>query len=287
MKKIIASFIVALFSIPCFAQEKTTDIYANNIVVVFDASGSMGDPIGNRDSTIKIIAAKKALKQVLSKTDNNTNIGLFVFGDVSNNNPVPLGPRNIALLNKSIDSIQTGGSTPLGEYLEKAANQLLQQRQKNMGYGRYKILVVTDGEATDGSKMRQVAPEIMKRNLNLDVIGVGMNGEHELAKMSSSYRAANDTVSLNKALADIVAETPAKNTDSSNDFALIQGLTEEQAKVIVLVLGNNENQPLFQKPKSLTQAADESKTKTSQFPTFFTGIIIVIVIVVIIITQSN
>lgn len=295
MKNVIACLMAFVFScVTSFAQDTKTDLYADNIIIVFDASASMGDSIGTGDRSIKIAVAKSSLRQVVAKLRDNTNIGLFVFGNVSNTNPVPIAPKNVKNLNYAIDNIKDGGGTPLGEFIEKAANQLLQQRQKNLGYGRYKILVVTDGEATDRNKMASVAPEVLKRNLSLDVIGVGMTSEHQLAKMSTSYRAANDTDALNKALQDIVAETPAKVKDvsgSDNDFDLIKGLSDEQAKTIILTLGNTENQPLFEKPKAFEiEAPQSTENVTSQnsaataFPVFtlVTTLLAIIVFVFII-----
>jgi len=295
MKNIIALFVTLLCScINSFAQESKTDLYADNIVIVFDASGSMADPISSNDRSVKLNVAKYSLKQVVSGMKDNTNIGLFVFGNVTNNNPVPIGPKNLSNLVYAIEGIQPGGGTPLGEFIEKAANQLLQQRQKNLGYGRYKILVVTDGEATDVGKMQEVAPEVLKRNLSLDVIGVGMTKEHQLAKMSTSYRAANDAESLNKALQEIVAETPAmtQSNAGNDDFETIKWLSNEQANAVILTLGNNENQPLFQKATSnenvsaTNQNIDPGTAAVVGGSCFFLPIVFIVVVFVLFIVKA-
>jgi len=257
MRNILASLMVMLLSVICQAQPIQTNIYADNIMIVFDASGSMGYAMSHTDKRPRLPIAQKALKQVLQKIPDNSNIGLFVFGDIRNDNPVQIGPKDLNTLNSAIDAIRTGGGTPLGSYMQRASNQLLEQRQKNLGYGRYKLLVVTDGEATDGDLMQRVAREVIKRNLSLEVIGVAMSGNHTLSSTCTVYRAANDEESLNRAMA-AVAETkavPASDTNES-DFDIIQGLSDEQIRGIIGSLGNTENQPLFEAPKIV--AADSA-----------------------------
>lgn len=251
------NFIIAIIVIFCaatksFSQEKS-DIYARNIIIVFDASGSMDDQINNgkKGRIEKLVAAKSAVRQVVDNLSPSTNVGLFVFGDTNNPNPVPIAIKDSMAINNALSSIRAGGGTPLGEYIQKAANQLLEQRQKNLGYGWYQLVVVTDGEATDREHMEQVATEVLKRGLSLDVIGVGMNSEHSLAKRSTSYRAANDTEALTRALEEVAAEPSVNDAAAiSNDFALLAPINEDQAKAIIYALGNNENQPLFEENKN-------------------------------------
>ena len=300
MRNILASLMVMLLSAICQAQPTQTNIYADNIMIVFDASGSMGYAMSQSDRRSRLPIAQKALKQVLQKIPDNSNIGLFVFGDIKNDNPVQIGPKDLHTLNSAIDAIRTGGGTPLGAYMQRASNQLLEQRQKNLGYGRYKLLVVTDGEATDGDLMQRVAREVIKRNLSLEVIGVAMSGNHTLSSTCTVYRAANDEESLNRAMAAAVAETkavPASGTNES-DFDLIQGLSDEQARSIIGSLGNTENQPLFEAPKVVSieptpsSIADSSGTSPAAAPAISGAMILFIVIgailvIIIIITLIN
>lgn len=260
MKNLVFAILSLLFvSNFSFAQERT-DVYARNIIIVFDASGSMEDSISSDGGRIqKITAAKNAVRKVLAALPSNTNIGLFVFGNVRNNNPVTIGPKNDILINEAIAGISAGGGTPLGEYIQKAANQLLLQREKNLGYGWYQLIVVTDGEANDKGHMDNVAKEVLRRGLSIDVIGVGMSSTHSLAKRSTSYRAANDAAALDKALQEVTAETGSNSSANNDDFELISWLSEDQAKTIISTLGNTENQPLFEKPK-LSQVVTEQAT---------------------------
>ena len=159
---IFALLSVLLLTTLSFAQERT-NIYARNIIIVFDASGSMEENISTGNGRIqKITAAKNAVRKVVAALPPSTNVGLFVFGNVRNSNPVPIGPKNDALISDAIAGIGASGGTPLGEYIQKAADQLLAQREKNLGYGWYQLIVVTDGEANDKSLMDKVATEVLR-----------------------------------------------------------------------------------------------------------------------------
>jgi len=52
-------------------------------------------------------------------------------------------------LKKAIDPISHGGRTPLGQYMKIGADALLAKKEKQHNYGSYRLLVVTDGEASD------------------------------------------------------------------------------------------------------------------------------------------
>ena len=171
----------------------------DNVVVVLDCSGSMAAalPGSNLD---KMTAAKNALKQVLQTVPPSTHIGLLVFSarDVKDDWVYPLGPRDDAKLNQAIDPLQPSGGTPLGASLKKGADRLLEARTKQFGYGTFRLLVVTDGEAGDKELVERHTPEIVARGITVDVIGVGMSQRHTLATKVHSYRSANDPASLKR-----------------------------------------------------------------------------------------
>ena len=64
-------------------------------------------------------------------------------------------------LNGAIDSITSQGGTPLGEYMKQGADALLDARKKQFGYGTYRLLVVTDGEANDAGLVDGYTPDII------------------------------------------------------------------------------------------------------------------------------
>lgn len=129
--------------------------YADCVVIILDASGSMDAKMP--DGTKKLDAAKSALQSVLLRIPETTHIGLLVFSGTNVPDPwvYPLGPRDNEALAKAIQMPDPGGNTPLGRFIKTGADRLLEERTKQYGYGSYRLLVVTDGEATDGTLDRK------------------------------------------------------------------------------------------------------------------------------------
>lgn len=218
----------------------------DNVVIVLDASGSMRTPFdGNRD---RMSAAKAALKQVIAKVPKETHLGLLVFSaaNLTNDWAFPLGPRDDAVLNAAIDSIVASRGTPLGAYIKRGADRLLEERARQFGYGTFRLLIVTDGEAQDQELVEKYTPEVIARGLTVDVIGVAMNTRHTLATRVHSYRGANDPAALQKALAAVFAEVSTSATDATRagDFALIAPLPAPAAVAMLQAISKAENGPV-------------------------------------------
>ena len=223
------------------AQVQVTD----NVVVVVDASGSMGAPMGG---STRMSVAKDALKQVLEQIPDTTHVGILVFP--RGNWVYPLGPRKESMLAGAIDSIQSGGATPLGDYMKRGADALLKARRKQFGYGTYRLLVVTDGEATDRGKVEAFTPDIISRGITIDCIGVEMASRHTLATKVHSYRNANDPESLKQAISEVFAEVASGDAGpgGENAFELIADLPEATASAMLKSLSTSGNQPIGEVP---------------------------------------
>ena len=223
------------------AQVQVTD----NVVVVVDASGSMGAPMGG---STRMSVAKDALKQVLDQIPDTTHVGILVFprGDWV----YPLGPRKESMLAGAIDSIQSGGGTPLGDYMKRGADVLLDARRKQFGYGTYRLLVVTDGEAGDARQVEAYTPDIISRGITIDCIGVEMASRHTLATKVHSYRNANDPESLKQAISEVFAEVVSGDAGQAGEdaFELIADLPEATASAMLKSLSTSGNQPIGEVP---------------------------------------
>jgi hypothetical protein len=223
------------------AQVQVTD----NVVVVVDASGSMGAPMGG---STRMSVAKDALKQVLKQIPDTTHVGILVFPQ--GNWVYPLGPRKESMLAGAIDSIQSGGGTPLGDYMKRGADALLEARKKQFGYGTYRLLVVTDGEAGDARQVEAYTPDIISRGITIDCIGVEMASRHTLATKVHSYRNANDPESLKQAISEVFAEVASGDAGpgGENAFELITDLPEATASAMLKSLSTSGNQPIGEGP---------------------------------------
>ena len=213
------------------------DIHKDNIVVILDASGSMQDKFSGDRTKSKMEAAKAALQEVLSKIPDDTHIGLLVFSgaNIRNEWVYPLGPKDTQKLTAAIHLPQPGGNTPLGKYIRIGANRLLEQREKQYNYGNYRLLVVTDGEASDADKVKHYTPEILNRQIRVDVIGVDMKTDHMLANVVDSYRKADNPGELVAAVSQILAETDDTGTDVGGEdaFEYIAPLSSEIAADLI------------------------------------------------------
>jgi Mg-chelatase subunit ChlD len=249
LQRLSAVLLVVLVVSLASAQEAV-----DNVVIVLDASGSMAGrlPGSNMD---KMTAAKAALKQVLKSVPESTHIGLLVFSarGVETDWIYPLGPRDDARLMQAIDRPQPGGGTPLGAYLKKGSDRLLQERAKQFGYGTFRLLVVTDGEAGDQELVERYTPEVIARGIKVDVIGVAMNQRHTLATRVHSYRSANDPASLQRAVAEVFGEIGGSGNDvatSAEAFAELKPIPAAVAQAMIQALSASGNQPIGEQPRS-------------------------------------
>ncbi len=283
---------ILLLASPVLGQDRdVTSVYRDNVVMVVDGSGSMNDTWSGTDKR-KMDIAKDAMRTVLATVNDNTQIGIVVFNGGRTTWVYPLGPRNDAALAKAIDSIQTGGGTPLGTNIKTGADELIAQRQKQFGYGSYRLLIVTDGQASGGGeegKMKKYTPEVMARGISVDVIGVDMGEEHALAKIvGPNYRAADNPGALTKAITAVFAEVDRKSADdSAKDFELLQGLDPALAKEMIGALAKPHNHPIGSQPfpqqRSDASTPDSAESVVAErTPLFWIagGIAFVVIIVI-------
>jgi hypothetical protein len=257
--------IITLLAALCFsARAVDPGVYSDNIVVVLDASGSMGAPFSGARET-KMSAAKSALKQVLLQSPATAQIGVLVFSakNTSSDWVYPLGPRDDARLSAAISLPEAGMSTPLGKYMKLGADCLLRQREKQFGYGSYRLLIVTDGQADDRDAMENNTREILARGICIDVIGVDMADEHLLARSVHAYRRADDPASLTRAVRESLAEisNAGRDTASADDFALLAGIPFDMAMPMLQALSDSGNQPIGE--RAIPRAHNEPVVYTS------------------------
>ncbi len=222
-------------------------IYTDNVVIVLDGSGSMKEQMpGTRES--KMAAAKQALHEVLATLPETTHVGVLAFSSHARQPWLyDLGSQDAVRLRDAIDGLRPDGKTPLGRFLKLGADRLLEQRRKQFGYGSYRLLVVTDGEASDAKLVERYTPSVIARGITLDVIGVDMASRHTLATKAHSYRTADDADSLRQAIAEVFAEVSTTDSDDATGddaFAVIAGLPPEIATAAVQALAISGNEPI-------------------------------------------
>lgn len=227
------------------SHTQAMDIDGDNVVILFDASGSMETALsGTNESRLDV--AKTAIREVTAQLPASTHLGLLVFGGQRSGWVLPLGPRDDEALAQALNRITASGSTPLGQNLKIGADVLLQKRAEQYGYGTYRLLVVTDGQATDSDLMETYVPDILTRGLLVDVIGVDMRSDHTLAKNVHSYRRANDPESLRQALREVFAEVgQTRDGDTTEDaFQVLEGFPADLALPVIRAFATSGNHPI-------------------------------------------
>lgn len=179
----------------------------SNFYFAFDMSGSMNDKCSGKR---KIDGAKEAVARFLKNIPEDVNIGLMLFGTRSGEGYVealPIGSGNKDEFLKIIDSLQPGGQTPLGEALLASVDKITEQYKKQLGYGTYRIIIITDGEQT-GIDLNQPCNYLAQHGfIGLYSIGLCMKKSHTLKNYSLSYRDANNYEELEQALVEATAES--------------------------------------------------------------------------------
>jgi uncharacterized protein YegL len=216
-----------------------------NVVIVLDDSGSMGEHMRSDRRTRKIDAAKSALRTVLEQLPEDSQVGVVSLNGTADGWLLPLSQVDQSSIDTVLTRINARGGTPLGKFMKVAADTLLEARAKQH-YGTYKLLIVTDGEATDPQLVDRYLPDIVARGLVVDVIGVDMSGNHSLSTKVQTYRRADDPASLTQAISQVVlGETSDADGDASEaDFEFLAGLSNEVATAALLALSTSANEPI-------------------------------------------
>jgi uncharacterized protein with von Willebrand factor type A (vWA) domain len=182
-----------------------------NFYFIIDGSGSMSEALnkqchGDKRFGSRLEGAKWAITQFISLVPPDVNLGLWIFDVNGNSERLPLGPESRTPFLAAVQKTKAGGRTPLTESIEQAVNRLVQQRDKQLGYGEFRLIVVTDGEAT-GRPLPQAVAYARQRRIPIYTIGLCIGTQHELRKSSVTYRAADSIEALRRGLEETLAET--------------------------------------------------------------------------------
>ena len=120
----------------------------SSLLLLIDASGSMGDAISGGNAEVKINAAKRAASAALSRAASGGSVEVAVLafsGDCQN--PVPRYQdftRDVDQLARFIGSLQPGGGTPMADALLFANRYLA--GNGNAGAADRMIMLLADGQ---------------------------------------------------------------------------------------------------------------------------------------------
>lgn len=185
------------------------DLLSRNYYLVLDASGSMMENRCSNGKT-KMAVAQAALKQFVDALPPQANLGLLVFDYDGVAERVPLGPGQQSRVKRAIEQVQANGNTPLASAIQAGYRALSTQGRRQLGYGEYHLVVVTDGEASPGEEPDQAVQTLLQQSpLLLHTIGFCISNEHSLNQPGRvNYRAVQDAKGLVESLEAILAESP-------------------------------------------------------------------------------
>lgn len=136
------------------------------VAILVDTSGSMRETAPG-DSRPKFVVAQAALSAMLEATDAfiarrpdfPIKIGIYSFSS-SVRTLLPIGPYNREVVRQALASLPgPGGGTAIGDAMREARPDLYRA-----GVFRKYLLVVTDGENTNGRSPDDVAREIWRKS---------------------------------------------------------------------------------------------------------------------------
>lgn len=191
------------------ASAVSQDLFAKNYYVVLDGSGSMKESAcsGNQ---IKMEAAKSAVAAFAASVPADANLGLQVFDNRGVREWLPLGTGNRERFTQLVNQVRPTGNTPLRDSVDEAYAKLIAQGRKQLGYGEYHLVIVTDGEANAGQDPTPSVNALLKNSpIVLHTVGFCIGGNHSLNQAGRTlYKAADNPDALRQGLADVLAESP-------------------------------------------------------------------------------
>lgn len=134
------------------------------VAILLDQSGSMDDYV---EGGPKYYLARKAIANVLAATDSlvaarpdfPVEVGLYTFSRRVQR-VLPIAPYDSAALHRALDSLpDPSGGTAIGDAMFEARRDLYRA-----GLFRKYLIVVTDGENTNGRRPDRIGPEIHRRS---------------------------------------------------------------------------------------------------------------------------
>ena len=140
--------------------------------IAIDVSGSMDDRVTGEDGrrARKIDVARRAARELVAQfaayatehPGEPVSLGIFEFSRRDNQPDcrpiIPMGPPDLAQADQALARLDPEGGTPIGQAMVTAKLAL-----DATGLSRRHLLVVSDGENTDGFRPEDVAAAIARR----------------------------------------------------------------------------------------------------------------------------
>jgi Ca-activated chloride channel family protein len=186
-----------------------------NFLIVLDGSGSMADSQCSGNLS-KIVAAKQAIAAFATKIKPEDNLGLCAFDSRGVTERAPLS-LNRSAFNKALQDVRSDSNTPLGHAVKLGYSLLQKQARRQLGYGEYYLVVVTDGEADRGDDPRDIVNKVVSESpVVISTIGFCIGEGHSLNRPGMTlYHDATNLKELNQGLESVLAESEFSDTPAA------------------------------------------------------------------------
>ncbi|TFG88642.1 MAG: VWA domain-containing protein, partial [Candidatus Atribacteria bacterium] len=174
-----------------------------NLYFVFDSSGSMNSKVSGKR---KIDGAKEAVASFMRAVPQEDNLGLYVYDGSGGREVLPLGPGNHKSFLEEIQKLRPDGGTPLAKAVHFGTDHLVEQYKKQLGYGEFRLIIVTDGEADVMDDFLESLRYATSYRIPIYAIGIDVELDNCLRDYAVYYAEAHDYQQLQKALQDTLAE---------------------------------------------------------------------------------
>jgi Ca-activated chloride channel homolog len=215
-----------------------------NVMIVLDASGSMGERVGNKT---RMEAAKEAIRSFATSLPGGAQVGLRVYGHEGSGADsqkalscsksdvmYPMQAYDAQKLDGALAQFKPAGWTPIALALQKAQEDLSQYKgDKNTNI----IYLVSDGIETCGGDPVAVAKQLGSSDITpiVNVVGFGVDGkgQRQLKQVAEAaggrYVLIQDQKELQKELeqANKIAHQWYQWKSGASHEALSQKLTQE------------------------------------------------------------
>ena len=188
--------------------ELAADLTMRNYYIILDGSGSMSDKECGGGTT-KIEAAKQALAEFAKSVPASAQLGLAAFDAQGPTERVPLGRGNRDRFLQEVRSVSSNGDTPLKTAITLGIGKLEDAARRQLGYGEYNLVIVTDGAANPSSEdPGEVIDDILARSpVTIHTIGFCIGKDHSLNQPGRTiYRTADNPAELRSGLGEVLAE---------------------------------------------------------------------------------
>lgn len=181
-----------------------------NVVVVLDMSGSMSNADCAGEYGSKARAARAALETWSDSLPREANLGLIAFSHNRIRTLVPLGTDNRQAFVEAAKEVRPRGGTPLRSAMAAAHKLLAERARFQLGYGRYQIVMITDGEHSDGENPLPVVERILGNPANpVEIHTIGFCIDDSALRQPGlvQYQSAHDPEQLAQGLSRVLAES--------------------------------------------------------------------------------